>query len=104
MFGGLETALDIEIYDNSGEYYSQAALYLNKKGRNKLTAIPYNLDSFVMFYKGNIATVIDEETDFAVTSVNHVEEIPSECRLEKMFGSEYESHVFVYACDLSNPN
>ena len=40
LLGGARTAIKLGLYDNSGEYLSDAALYLNNMGRDKKVFVP----------------------------------------------------------------
>lgn len=101
IFGikSISRALKYRIYDNSGEYYAPAARHLNDLGRDKYTWVPYNIEAFSHYYKGNLQRDFDENTDFVVTSVNHLDDVIENCPdLEKSFGTRFESVVFVFSC------
>ncbi len=54
---GYSLASDLGIYANSGEYFRDAALYLNTKTRNTNTYVPANIDTFSVYYKGNYSQI-----------------------------------------------
>lgn len=97
-----DTVLKQGFYDNSGEYYSQAALYLNTKGRYIFTYLPNNVASFYPYYKGKksdselnanyIVYGLDFDRKSFVTFPN--------CAVEKYFGNKLYKPVVVYRCNL----
>lgn len=109
-------ARQYKIYDNSGEYYAQAAFYLNTKGRNKNTWVPHNVESFSYFYSGVINRDYSEKVDYMVTSINHLDSnlqysdkenfssnvddaaLHTCIKLEKTFGNRISDVVFVFSC------
>ncbi len=104
LLGGTQTALRLGIYDNSGEYFAQAATYLNDKGRDKYTFVPNNIESFSYYYKGNLQIVLDKNTNYVVESIDIDRKTlrpPPTCpTLEKSFGHQgYEKIVGVYKCE-----
>ena len=102
LFGGTKMAYKIGIYDNSGEYYAQSALFLNTLGRNKNTYVPYNVDSFSPFYKGTTLREYVNNVDFIVTSVDHLNSEKIVCRdVFKTFGSKVDKIVYVFKCGSS---
>ncbi len=101
LFGknSMKIAQKLNVYDNSGEYYAQAAFYLNTKSRDTNVWVPHNIDSFRYFYKGNFSPIKSESTDFAVTSIDHFDEIFSICgEVDKSFGSKLSDVVYVFKC------
>lgn len=103
LLGGTQAALRLGIYDNSGEYFAQAAIYLNDQGRDKYTFVPNNVESFSYYYKGNLQIVLDKNTDYVVESIDINRKTlhpPPTCpTLEKSFGHQgYEKIVGVYKC------
>src|SRR3989338_3913298 len=102
LFGGTKMAYKIGVYDNSGEYYAQSALFLNTLGRNKNTYVPYNVDSFSPFYKGTTLREYVNNVDFIVTSVDHLNSEKIVCRdVFKTFGSKVDKIVYVFKCGSS---
>ncbi|KKS31201.1 hypothetical protein A2380_03250 [candidate division WWE3 bacterium RIFOXYB1_FULL_43_24] len=93
--------LNAGFYDNSGEYFSNAAFYMNKKGRNLYTQVPNNMESFKPYYKGNLTPLL-EDADYVVYSLDfdrkYFPEIPH-CRIENYFGNRLYKPVAVYACE-----
>lgn len=101
IFGGTNSAIELGIYDNSGEYFAQAAYYLNEKGREINTYVPNGRSSFVYFYKGNLVNQVDSSTNYVVSSLDltRKEFNNYECStLEKTFGSREKSVVAVFSC------
>lgn len=101
ILGGTETALKLGIYDNSGEYYAQSADYLSLKDRKNHVYVPYNYESFSYYYNGNMQRDYDINTDFLVTSVEHLDEVAAieGCSdIVKTFGTKEKNIVFVLSC------
>ncbi|MBD3366343.1 hypothetical protein GF360_03325 [candidate division WWE3 bacterium] len=107
LLGGSPTALKTGVYENSGEYFAQAADYLNTKGRDKTVWIPDNIESFNYYYKGVAVAEWQSQMDYFVTSrdidrPNGLD--PSRmnvdvcANLEKVFSDPYEDLVFIYSC------
>lgn len=93
-------ALSLNVYDNSGEYYSDAALYLNKIPVEGDLWLPYNIDSFRPYYKRVVSSFYSKDSQYAVTSIEHLEEISALCpRHVSSFGSRLEPLVFVLRCN-----
>jgi hypothetical protein len=88
-------------YDNSGEYYSRAALYLNTKGRDIYTYAPNNVDSFFPYYKGKKADSF-AGADYFVYGLDFDRkgfiDFPN-CAIEKYFGNKLYKPVAVYKCN-----
>ncbi len=94
------TAMRAKVYDNSGEYYAQAARYLNTRGRDFYTFVPFNVEAFSYFYEGNIQHAHDEYTNYIVTSVEHLDSLPANCSTQvEVFGPRLWKTVFVFACN-----
>lgn len=92
-------AFDVGFYNNSGEYYSDAAFYLNTKSRDTIAWVPHNHESFIYYYKGNWTSTFSTNVNYAVTSLEHKNEISKFCpTLEASFGSQFDDVVFVYSC------
>ena len=87
VFGGVKTAARLEILDNNGEYAAQAALYLNKKGRDTRVFVPNNILSFVPYFKGNLESEFSRETEYVIESADSSprEKIPSCLYMEKVY-------------------
>ena len=101
LFGGTSQALKMGFYDNSGEYFAQAAGYLNTKGTSIHTFVPDNIESFSVFFKGESQTVFDEKTNYILRSLDTDRkyfESPLCSTLEKSFGSKEYKVVNVYLC------
>jgi hypothetical protein len=104
ILGGAETALRLGVYENSGEYFAQAALYLNNKGRVDVY-VPDNYDAFKYYYKGVTTQDLSMATKYVVTSVDFDRKLPrliNGCtELEKTFGSKYSlPAVYIFSCSL----
>lgn len=104
VFGGANNALNLGVYENSGEYFAQAALYLNTKGRANVY-VPDNYESFKYFYQGKTLRHLDPSAKYVVTSVDFNRKTPlifSGCEnLEKTFGPRLETpYVYVFRCDM----
>ena len=102
IFGGTVSAFRFGIYDNSGEYYADAARYLNQQGRDTSVFIPNGVSSFTYYYKGNLVNQVDAETDFVVSSLDltRPEFETYGCHtLKQSFGTRYNELVRVYACN-----
>ena len=100
LLGGEYGAIKAGAFDNNGEYFAQAALYLNQFEKTKI-CIPNNTEAFKYFSKHEI-TFTPEEAGYAVYSIDSGRhEAPSEyCGpLFKTFGPKFEKPViYVYKC------
>ncbi|MFC1700156.1 ArnT family glycosyltransferase [Patescibacteria group bacterium] len=99
VFGGTKQVLKLGLYDNSGEYFSQAATYLNEKGRDKNVYVPNNVESFSYYYKGNLQREFNEDTDYIVRSLymNRNEFKENMCpSIDKSFDKDT---VRIYVCN-----
>lgn len=102
VLGGTKTALNMGVYENSGEYFAQAAFYLNNKGRFDVY-LPDNYESFKYFYQGNTLRSHTTSVRYVVTSVDFDRKAPriiNGCgKLERTLGPRFSIPVlFVYAC------
>lgn len=103
LVGGTESAISQGVYDNSGEYFAQAAFYLNTKGRDITVYIPNGKSSFRFFFKGTLVNQADSGTDYVVASydLTRTQLDTYGCtQLDKAFGSREKAVVFVYNCML----
>jgi hypothetical protein len=101
IFGGTTEAQKIGVYDNSGEYFADAAFYLNTYARDTVVFVPDNSQTFTPFYKGKTIGKFNETVDFVVSSVDLYRKSPNStfCPiLDKSFGSREAKVVFVYKC------
>lgn len=102
VFGGTRYALSLGIYDNSGEYFAQAAFYLNKKGRDISVHIPDNFESFSYYFGGNKQREFSPQTDYVVKSIdiNRSTATDANCPIiENSFGpKDYKQIVYIYKC------
>ncbi len=99
---GTKTAISWGVYDNSGEYFSEAARYLNKYGRDNTVYIPNGAASFKYYYGGSITDGQKSDYDYYVTSLDQDRKITllDKCLiLENYFGSKEQKVVFVYSCN-----
>lgn len=102
LLGGVKTANMLDIYTNSGQYYTQAALYLKDKPGNVF--VPFNKESFYYVFenKSNLQDVYDKNVQYVVVSANKLSGgnvLRSRCKsLDKSFGSKLDPIVFVYRC------
>lgn len=113
ILGGTKKALEMNLYDNSGEYFAQAAFFLNQQGREKFVSISpdNNIDSFRYYYKGKITHNINDNTDYVLKSLDYNRQDESELlkndekalqkchNLEKAFGPKDYNVVFIYKCE-----
>ena len=99
VVGGTGGALKMGLYSNSGEYYSQAAFYLNTLGRKTHVLVPFNVDTFRYYFKGVLDGSFTPQTDYVVTSTTHFTDVPQTCTTKvKMFGPKNENVVAVFKC------
>lgn len=100
LFGGTKKALSFGIYDNSGEYYAQAAQYLNSIGRNKVF-VPDGIDSFSYYYKGETRGEYSTDINYIVRSYDMTRTTIEEpnCSLDRAFGPRDFNVVFVFKCN-----
>jgi len=102
ILGGTQSALNLHVYDNSGEHFAQAAYYLNNKSRSDIY-IPNNLEAFRYFYEGSSMSAFATSVGYVVTSVDFDRKsspVINECStLEKSFGPKDSTPVvFIYRC------
>jgi len=93
--------LEAGFYENSGEYYSNAAYYLNTRGRDVSTQVPNNIESFKPYYKGNL-TPNAEDADYVVYGMDFDRKafpVIDGCKIEHYFGNKLYKPVAVYACN-----
>jgi hypothetical protein len=100
VFGGQEKAIKMGLYDNSGEYFAQAAFYLNRYEKVKVF-IPDNFESFKFFSRNEMA-MNPMEADYALISLDTERQVAPTyfCGpVEKAFGPRFEDPVvFIYRC------
>ena len=73
-----------------------------QKDRNNNVFVPFNYESFSYYYNGNMQREYDIDTDYLVTSVEHLDAIKyaDRCiRIDKIFGSKEKDIVYVLACE-----
>lgn len=103
LLGGTEKALSLGIYDNSGEYFSQAALYMNKYGRDVYTYVPDGFSSFNLLYKGKIQREYTDYTSYVIRSYDMQRLVVTDARCKKLvksFGPKNTTPiVYIWGCD-----
>jgi hypothetical protein len=100
VLGGTTKALSLGVYGNKGEYFSEAARYLNEKGRDTYAWVPNNHNSLAYYFKGNLEQVHTGETNFVVISINNLDKKPESCGVfEKGFGPRNIEVVQIYKCN-----
>ncbi len=100
-FGGTQQAIKVGVYENSGEYFSDAAFYLNTLGRDNYLYVPNNYESISYFYKGKMQREYNDQTTHMVTSLDFDRPLAENrlCpQLVKSFGSRDMEVVFVWKC------
>ena len=100
LLGGTPSAIKIGLYDNSGEYFADAAVYLNKKGRETKVYVPHGMASFYYYFKGIVVNDI-KEADYVVTSYDLTRKRIDNLQCEEYvnsFGSKELDVVFVFSC------
>src|SRR3989339_151916 len=105
--GSEQIALKTGFYENSGEYFAQAAMYLNTKPRDEVVFIPNNYEAFSYFHKGKRTREFSPQVNYVVESVDFDRPISvgTYCnKLEKTFGPKGIPVVFVYSCQEVKPN
>jgi len=102
IFGGTRAALRWGVYDNSGEYYAQAAQYLSKKPEIIDTFVPNGWDSFAPYYTKRMQRGFDlKNVEYIVGSLNTNRREINETicpTMEKSFGPRGFPVVFVFRC------
>lgn len=103
IFGGAKTALELGVFENSGEYFAQAAFYLNEKNGNYVVTVPNNRDSFAYYYKGVTEFEVKPATNYIVWSHDIDRKIPPAyptCPfIEKTLGNKDMTYVYILKCD-----
>jgi len=97
---GFRRVLSWGLYENSGEYYANAALYLNTKGREVSVYVPNNIYSFKPYYKGKI-TSEQALANYIVYGLDFDRKqfpIFVGCSVERYFGNKVYFPVAVYRC------
>jgi len=102
LFGGAKKALHLGVYENSGEYFAQAATYLNDKGRDNLVYIPNNIESFNYFYKGDTQIDPIDPSDYIVSSLDKdrkdIDSLQKCGQLEKTLGPKNFPALYIFKC------
>lgn len=100
LFGGGTEAINLGVFENSGEYFAQAAEYLNNKGGRPLVAVPNNIDSFAFYYSGPVTT-ISADGDYIVWSHDidrKVAPVYMGCVIETDFSVQDFTYLYIYNC------
>lgn len=86
-------------YDNSGEYFNQAAAYLNTKEDIRVY-VPNNFDIFNVYFRSEYSKTLDG-ADYMLLSldIDRPEIFIPTCTVDKEFGPVTYKSVFVYKCD-----
>ncbi len=94
--------LNAGFYENSGEYFADAARYINSKGRDTTVFVPNNIDAFSPYYKGKFSIDIIG-ADYLVGSLDfdrpRFPDLPG-CSVDKTFGNRQYQPVAVYKCEV----
>lgn len=70
LLGGTEYALKSGIYENGGNYFSEAAFYMNNNFPKETIFVPNNYESFSYFYNGRSIRDFVPETKYVVNSLD----------------------------------
>jgi len=101
LFGGTGAAINLGIYDNSGEYFAQAAEHLNTKGRDVKVFVPNGEASFDYYFKGERSNALEELPDYVVVSYDSDRGFINNhgcSNYESSFGSREMDVVYVFKC------
>jgi len=102
LFGGAKKALEVGVFENSGEYFAQAAQYLNEKEGKPLVAVPNNVDAFAFHFKGHVQVNPSAQSDYVVWSHDiDRKEVPAYegCTdIEKKLGTNDLTYVYIFRC------
>lgn len=91
-------------YDNSGEFFAQAAFYLNTKDRDNVIYIPYNVETFSHYSKSKVSSEYVDNFNYLVFSKNNLKKVSNiindnNCIPDTTFGSKLNAIVYVYKCN-----
>jgi hypothetical protein len=102
LLGGTRTSLNLGLYENSGEYYAQAAKYLKSKGRDIVVDVPNNIDSFKYYYNGNFPDNVNTKIDYVIESrdIDRIDVVAGTCsEVEMAFGPKLGPKiVYIFKC------
>jgi len=101
IFGGIKFAKNIGILDTNGEYFSQSALELNKKGRDINVFVPGDTHTFSPYFKGKYTINPNDTYQYAVISHNSrtYQGIIPQCEEEeKTYSLHKQPLVTIYKC------
>ncbi len=102
LFGGPKEAYALGIYDDSGEFYQQAAIYLNQKGRDTVVTVPNNINSFGPYYKGKLSSDQYEGLNYFVDNKDSrrkpTDVVPNCDKVERRFFNYNLDAVTIYLC------
>ncbi|OGC69609.1 hypothetical protein A2415_03490 [candidate division WWE3 bacterium RIFOXYC1_FULL_39_7] len=102
LLGGTVGAQKFRIYDNSGEYFAQAAQYLNSNYTDVKVYVPNNIESFSYFSHNVNVADYGAGAHFEVVSydTDRPKLEPKLCHtLEKSFGPLYSTSVVIFKCE-----
>jgi hypothetical protein len=102
IIGGEKQALKNGFYENSGEYFAQAAKYMNSKPRKEIVYVPDNFESFSYFHKGTRTREFSSNVQYVVNSVDFDRKEPNNygcTNLEKTFGPSGFNAVYIFSCN-----
>lgn len=95
-------AQSLGFYDNSGEYYADAARAMNLFSPNdgSIVWVPHNHESFNAYYFRSSTQSYTPEARYAVTSLDHFKEVQQFCPdLIHSFGPAKEISVGIFSCE-----
>ncbi|MFA6918484.1 MAG: hypothetical protein WC285_06740, partial [Candidatus Gracilibacteria bacterium] len=101
MFGGINYANRIGLLDQSGEFYAQAAFYLNEKGRDVKVFLPKNVQSFTPYFKGNFTGIYSDDVNYVTLPLGlsfSDLDYPKCNEVEKKFSVDGVDLITIYKC------
>jgi len=101
FINGVAGAWKLGLLDTNGEYYAQAAQYLNSKGRQVVVYVPSNSQSFLPYYKGVFQDRLTPQTQYVVTSIDSsrtVDDFPNCTNVEKSYTIDKVIYLTIYKC------
>jgi hypothetical protein len=99
LMGQTKGALRLGIYDNSGEYFAQAAFWLNTKGRDTSVYVPNNVESFSPYFKGKISLTGAADYEVYSLDMGRVSLEKTMCKkVVKFFGPQDRPIVYILEC------
>jgi hypothetical protein len=101
IISGVNGAYKLGILDTNGEYFAQAANFLNQKGRQTSVYLPSNKQSFTPYFKGVLKGEFSADTQYVVVSVDssrNVENFPSCPETEKTYNVDGLDYLTILKC------